>query len=236
MRHFALRLAMMAFVFYGSGLVAVARDYVIHLPPDIPVGKVQMTHFTSGRNGGFLITEGPSKDSGSHELRIPVDQAETLEVRLYCPGYQFVTIYEPKLNKSRYEATVSFLKARRKIIHGKIRNFGLISFHDPIVSVGYWGWAGLTHTNIIDGGPPLVELATVSISRSGRFTVELPDLARDPVWAKTNPEMEELMFQVGAKEPVNGLIFLHLKGGDPYRVAIRRSYPNPSVFIAKKLR
>jgi hypothetical protein len=236
MCHFALRLAMMASVFLGGIASAPARDYVIHLPPDIPAGEVQMTHFTSGRNGGSLITPGPSGEGRKHELRIPVSGADTLEVRLYRPGYQFVTIYEPKLRASKYEATVRFQKLRSVTVHGKIQNLRPDDFKNPVVSVGYWGWTGLTNTNIVDGGPPIISFSMVPVSHDGCFSVDLPDLASDPLWSRTNPLAEELIFLLNGREPGNATMRLHLKGGEQHRVAIQRAYPDPCVFVAEKLR
>jgi hypothetical protein len=159
-----------------------------------------------------------------------------LELRLYRPGYQFVTIYEPKLRASKYQTSVRFQKLRTVTIHGQIENFRFIPSSDVSVSVVYWGWAGLTHTNIIDGGPPIISFSVVPISRDGHFTVDLPDLASDPVWSRTNPDVEDLNFEIVGKGLGNEIIRLHLKDGDPYRVPIQRSYPDPSVFVAEKLR
>lgn len=188
------------------------HTYTLILPDDVPLNNLTIEYFLIGESdGGMGVVE---HTGGGHQFVIPTDEAGKeaagLDVVIFCPGYQTVTIYEPSLVTSKRKSLVTMEKLPMLHLAGQIADYTPLPVRKPIVNITYVGFVGLPHWILWDGRFQSFKIATVPLQANGSFSVEIPDFLHDK-----NARGGYMKIAVQVKDPGETLLCLSRDPKDP---------------------
>jgi len=242
MRHFLIIIALLTVI----GVCEVrgqdngtSKPLVVSLSPDIDPGSLWIEYQITGSFGGvasFVVT-----DSNSWKYQIPTSYegkpAKTMRLIINGPRYKAQIFDFPELKKQDRLIEIRLERRATLEFKGKVpsaRLEKLVKDKRLQVRIGYYQqWAcdffGLW--DCMRGANPVV---SVDLDNDGRFKVELPDFARDPVIA-TFSDTGTFEFLICDRN--TGNIIYRLKPDKARNVwthvPVAMAYPTEQVFIAK---
>ena len=218
----------------GRSAEAGVSTYTIIAGNSVPLEKVSVTYYLGGSSGGFRMSGQDLRSKDGKGFVIPCAKADMLEAVLYCPGYQFVRVYEPKLAKSTAATTVIFKKLRQIDFHGKVEAPAGVLTKDSSVEIRYMGGPGMAHANIIDGFVTDYIVARVPVAPDGSFSASVPDFYQDPLTLSAEGAANALEFFVVGGDGGRRELTPKANTGGGWGLKIGKSYESPVVFSVRK--
>lgn len=240
MRHLVIIIAILAFVgiYDVNGQdIDSPKPFVLHLSHDSDPSALWITYYMTGSFGGY----------GSFVRTYPKVWDYELET-----SHQGLSARNMKLivNSSKYKAQIfDFLKLKDqdRTLDLKLEPRSTLRFTGKVVSkewltdkrlqmrVGYLATWKCDYFGLIDcmlGADPVI---SVSLDRNGRFEVELPDFANDPVIASFG-DKGAFLFDIRDKKTGNIMYRLRPENGRKGldEIPVASSYPAEQVFIAER--
>jgi hypothetical protein len=207
------------------------------LPPGIEPRSCQLRYFLVGSFGGYGGFARPKLNASEFEIETLHEGAgvKSLKAALYCPGYQLQTITFdalPDVVDRNLQLNPNPLGTVRLL--GEVR--GLTSqnaqvFHVDVDYTPSWLCESFRLADCFLAG---WTVASVNLDANGRFSVTLPDFARDTViGGYKNPG--EFTFHIRDQKTGNRLFELKPAGNQsPVRgVPVANGYPGVQAFDAE---
>lgn len=241
MRHFWIVVAILSVVCVSHGQApdkSASKPFIIHLSHDIDPSALWITYFMRGPFGGYGSFVRTSRKIWDYE--VPTSN----EAGLPATKMRFI------VNSLRYQTRFFDLaesKDQDRVIDLKLEPRATLKFTGKVLSkyhlsnkrlqvrIGFleqWlcGYFGIA--DCFGGVQPIM---SVALDKDGRFKVDLPDFANDPVIASFG-DKGAFLFNIHDKKTGNILYRLQpengRKGLDEVRVT--SSYPTEQVFIAER--
>jgi hypothetical protein len=208
------------------------------LPRSVQAGTCQLQYFLVGPFGGYGGFARPKLDASEFEIET-VHEGEAVQrwqVILSCSGYQVETMAFnslPDVGGRTVRVDPKPLGAVR--FRGMVRGLTLQQVEVLYVDVDYtpsWICEFFRLPDCLLGG---WKVASVELETDGRFSVALPDFARDPT-VRSFKRPGEFAFRIRDQKTGNPLFDLKAAGSNSPgwgRVAVADSYPGEQMFDAE---
>jgi hypothetical protein len=208
------------------------------LPRSVETNSCQLEYFLVGPFGGYGGVARPKRDASEFEIETvhEGEVVERLKVILSCSGYQIETM---TFN------SVSDLDVRTFQVHpkplgtvrfrGVVRGLTLQQVQALHVDVDYMPWWICEFFHLSDCSLGAWRITSVELDADGRFSVTLPNFARDAV-VRSFKRPGEYAFRIREQKTGNRLFELKAAGSNSLiwgRVPVADSYPGEQVFDAE---
>ncbi len=237
MRYFLILVVIYGF-FFTSELnaqktISDNESILLLFPKGVDTDELQINYYITGSFGGYSnhIRIKPKtrsyKISTSHEGK----EARTLKLTVSSPKYQVMTFDFPTLENQRKNIQLKFKPLGTVPFNGRILSTARLNpekwqlqiLYIPGWQCGYFGFLECLLGHI--------PITLANFDKSGRFTVNLPDFANDPIIASYKDNGE---FTFRVKEKSGKLLFdlkpeKESKGFRSIQAAL--NYPGEIVFI-----
>lgn len=181
--------------------------YTIALPEFLELQslhkKLQVYYSCDGR---FPQSFDSKRIGNKREITITTGHARTLEVVIYNPGFETITVYEPSLVTSNRRTELPHINRVDPItFNGKIDSFRPIPKDDAEVEVTYSGHLGFSHANFGAGGLITFKLGSGVLDPDGAFWGECKNFFEDPLSQATDKDSRSISLAVRSKKTGNVL-------------------------------
>jgi hypothetical protein len=177
----------------GSQAVTSARGVRLRFPDRADLRGLAIQYQLVGSFGGYGSFLRTSPDVREYVVETSRDgqAATTLKAIIYCPGYRIVLVNESDL-QSRRSVLIDLKPLGSVPLSGQLVSAPIpLDLNIEAVYLAYWSHSFF---RIADGAVAQFTVATSKVAPDGSFSLNIPDLARDPVVASfpEGPERGEI--------------------------------------------
>jgi len=233
----ALALMMFATTMSRAQQRSADGPVVISFPRGFDTRTCQLKYFLMGSFGGYGGFVQPKSQVSQYEIETVHDgiAVEKLKAFLYCSGNQTETIaFDSLRDVAPWKAQLQPRPLGTVRFSGVVR--GLLAQHGPVlnVDVSYIPWWSCEFFGLADCSLGGWTVATTPLGPGNRFSVALPDFARDAV-VSSFKNRGEFVFRILQSETGNVLYELNLTGDtSPLEsLPVASAYPSGLTFEAK---
>jgi len=154
----------------------------VFFPGDAPLDKIAVTDYLYGPFGAYGTNAQPRPESRSVEIPLSVKGQPATKIKLsaWAPGCRIET-FEVSLQGLDIQRTYSCTPLTSVTLVGQVKDKTLLSKRAAEIRVSYLaGWA-CGFFELSDCQVPEIQLGVVRPDGEGRFEIELPDFAADPI-------------------------------------------------------
>jgi hypothetical protein len=211
---------------------------IVSLPQGFDTRSCQLKYFLAGSFGGYGGFVQPKLQVSQFEIETVHDgiAVERLKAFLYCSGYQTETIaFDSVRDVARWKAQVQPKPLSTVRFSGVV--LGLVTRNEPglIVDVGYIPSWSCEFFGLADCLLGRWTIATIPLMPDNRFSIALPDLARDAA-VSSFKDRGAFLFRILDSKTSNVLYELHPMA-DASRLdslPVANAYPTEMEFEAKR--
>jgi len=210
---------------------------VVSLPQGFDTRSCQLKYFLAGSSGGYGGFVQPKLQVSQFEIETVHDgiAVERLKAFLYCSGYQIETIdFDAVRDVAPWKTQVLPRPLSTVRFSGVV--LGLVVRNGPalIVDVGYTPVWSCEFFGLPDCLLSVWTITNVPMRPDNRFSVALPDLARDAV-VSSFKNRGGFIFRILDSETRNVLYELHpMADTSPLGLSVASAYPTEVEFEAKR--
>ncbi len=234
-----MSLGLVLFSVFGYPQEQPPNSFVIRVDPPSRRGDLQVYSFITGPFGG--VGEYESKPINQDGLFIPTEYeqkpAKTLRAVLYMPGCRIELIRVDNLRFNRREAQFSCASLPTVKLDGRVELTAIHPARDSEVRVQYVAQWSHPFLGIMDGPVVMLDAGSASLESSGRFSIDLPGFALDPL---SSDLAKDAYFMLTVRSKRSGEILASLRANEPLYatpntgdLTIELSYPSPVNFAAR---
>jgi hypothetical protein len=214
---------------------------VVSLPQGFDTRSCQLKYFLVGSFGGYGGFVQPTRQVSAYEIETVHEgvRVEKLKAFLYCSGYQTETIaFDSLADGARRKAQVDPRPLGTVRISGMVRGLpeqtGQVVLNVDVIYVPWWS---CEFFGLADCGLGGWTIATAPLGSGNRFSIALPDLARDAV-VSSFKNRGEFLFRILESKTGNVLYELNPIGDTSSlgRLPVANGYPSELTFDAEPRR
>jgi hypothetical protein len=166
----------------GSQNESSERTIRLRFPEQVDLTDLSIRYFLTGPFGGFggFVRTDPNVREYAIPTWLNGEQGTTLRAIVYCPGYRIVLLTEPSLaERSTEDVSIQLEPLPTVPLSGHI--VSVAGLPDLRIEAMYDAFWSHSFFGMADGAVVSFAVATSDVAADGRFLLNLPDLASDPV-------------------------------------------------------